>query len=383
MFNKFESDLDDDRKPGWLELFYDLAVVAALAASNDSFISNPSAKTSLFAVVGLATLFSIWLLTTLIHNRFAIEGVAYRILLLIQMSGILLTAISVNEGDLIGWQGGLIGLGFVLITISGMYALARIQVGQSVPGLKIAISSPLIGALFCFAGTLLSKEMLLSIITLSLVVTMAPILISFLHHAGGDFPLHTDHLRERLGLLFIVAVGETFAHLVGVLTSSTQGADYRFFFLLLIFYFALAISYFDGVFGMRKTAHPRLWRITVFANFILILGITAASDEMAMFASTDTGTAQANSAGLFAIAIGLLLIGLTILEVITNGCFVFLTWVQLVFIAAVVVFGVRAMVNGDLQTRTGILLLAITFISWLLLRVALTSKALRQEANSN
>ena len=86
MFTRSAIKPGEDRKAGWLELFYDLAVVAALGVSNDAFIEHPSFETAYFSLLALAALFSVWLLTTLIHNRFAIDGIIYRILLLLQMS---------------------------------------------------------------------------------------------------------------------------------------------------------------------------------------------------------------------------------------------------------------------------------------------------------
>ena len=383
MFTRSAIKPGEDRKAGWLELFYDLAVVAALGASNDAFIQNPSAETAYFALLALGALFSLWLLTTLIHNRFAIDGIIYRILLLLQMSGILLTAISAGEGESIGWQGGLISLGFVFLTIGGMYTLARIQIGRPVQGLKVSIISTALGALICFAGVLLSKETLLYVFALALIVTMAPILISFLRNVSHDYPLHPDHLRERLGLLFLIAIGESLIHLVGVLTEATAGSDYRFFFLVVLFDLALATAYFEGVFSKRRTAHPRLWRGTVFAHFILILGVTAIADEMAIFASTDPGSTEAANAGVFAVAIGLLLIGLTLLEVITNNRMVNLTWAQAALAAAVMAFGLYQIRNGDTQSRIGILLLSIAFITWLVMRVAISRRALELADRGN
>ena len=383
MFTRSAIKPGEDRKAGWLELFYDLAVVAALGASNDAFIQNPSAETAYFALLALGALFSLWLLTTLIHNRFAIDGIIYRILLLLQMSGILLTAISAGEGESIGWQGGLISLGFVFLTIGGMYALARIQIGRPVQGLKVSIISTALGALICFAGVLLSKETLLYVFALALIVTMAPILISFLRNVSQDYPLHPDHLRERLGLLFLIAIGESLIHLVGVLTEATAGSDYRFFFLVVLFDLALATAYFEGVLSKRRTAHPRLWRGTVFAHFILILGVTAIADEMAIFASTDPGSTEAANAGVFAVAIGLLLIGLTLLEVITNYRMVNLTWAQAALAAAVMAFGLYQIRNGDTQSRIGILLLSIAFITWLVMRVAISRRALELADRGN
>ena len=383
MFTRSAIKPGEDRKAGWLELFYDLAVVAALGVSNDAFIEHPSFETAYFSLLALAALFSVWLLTTLIHNRFAIDGIIYRILLLLQMSGILLTAISVGEGSAIDWRGGLISLGFVFLTIGGMYGLARIQIGRPVQGLKVSIISTALGALICFAGVLLSKETLLYVFALALIVTMAPILISFLRNVSHDYPLHPDHLRERLGLLFLIAIGESLIHLVGVLTEATAGSDYRFFFLVVLFDLALATAYFEGVFSKRRTAHPRLWRGTVFAHFILILGVTAIADEMAIFASTDPGSTEAANAGVFAVAIGLLLIGLTLLEVITNNRMVNLTWAQAALAAAVMAFGLYQIRNGDTQSRIGILLLSIAFITWLVMRVAISRRALELADRGN
>ncbi len=383
MFTRSAIKPGEDRKAGWLELFYDLAVVAALGVSNDAFIEHPSFETAYFSLLALAALFSVWLLTTLIHNRFAIDGIIYRILLLLQMSGILLTAISVGEGSAIDWRGGLISLGFVFLTIGGMYTLARIQIGRPVQGLKVSIISTALGAFICFAGVLLSKEALLYVFALALLVTMAPILFSFLRNVSQDFPLHPDHLRERLGLLFLIAIGESLIHIVGVLTNTTAGSDYRFFFLIVIFDLALATAYFEGVFSKRKPAHPRLLIGIIFAHFILILGVTAAADEMAIFASSDPGTTEAANAGVFAVAIGLLLIGLTLLEVLINNRLVNLTWAQAALAAAAMLDGLYQIRNGNTQSRIGILLISIAFITWLVMRVAISRRELEVTAPSN
>jgi hypothetical protein len=172
-------------------------------------------------------------------------------------------------------------------------------------------------------------------------------------------------------------------HLVGVLTKTTEGSDYRFFFLAILFDLALATVYFEGVFSKRRTAHPRLWRGTVFAHFILILGVTAAADVTAIFASTDPGTTEAAHAGVFAVAIGLLLIGLTLLEVITNNRVVNLTWAQAALAAAVMVDGLYQIRNGHTQSRIGILLLSIAFIIWSVMRVAISRRSLELADRSN
>lgn len=139
----------EERKPGWLELFYDLAVVAALAASNDSFIEDPTVESGIFAVLSLAALFSFWLLTSLVHNRFPVDGLLYRVLLLIQMSGILLAAVALNAGTSTSWRYGLLAMAIALVTISCMFALAWVRVRQPVPGIRVSIISPLLGAAAC------------------------------------------------------------------------------------------------------------------------------------------------------------------------------------------------------------------------------------------
>lgn len=82
------------------------------------------------------------------------------------------------------------------------------------------------------------------------------------------------------------------------MTNATQGVDYRLFALVMIFNFSIAAFYFDDVFAEHKKPNPRAWRTTVFAHFLLLVGVGAAADEMAIFAGSDSSIWPPDSAGL-------------------------------------------------------------------------------------
>lgn len=361
----------EERKPGWLELFYDLAVVAALAASNDSFIEDPTVESGIFAVLSLAALFSFWLLTSLVHNRFPVDGLLYRVLLLIQMSGILLAAVALNAGTSTSWRYGLLAMAIALVTISCMFALAWVRVRQPVPGIRVSIISPLLGAAACLVALALPREQLAWSLTAVIAITLVPIFFTLSKNKADVFRIHANHLRERLGLLLLIAIGEGFIQLVARMTNATQGVDYRLFALVMIFNFSIAAFYFDDVFAEHKKPNPRAWRTTVFAHFLLLVGVGAAADEMAIFAGSDSSIWPPDSAGLFALAIGALLVGLTILEWNTLGRLAPLDIAQCLLAAGVIGYGVIEIAIQQSQTRAGVFALTLIFIAWALLRVGL------------
>ena len=371
------------RRAGWLELFYDLAVVAALAASSDLFIEDPNIDSGLFAVLSLGTLFIFWFLTSLIHNRFLVDGLMYRGLLLIQMACILLAAIAINADASITWRGGLLSMAITLVTISCLFVIAATRADQPIPGIRVSIISPLVGALICLFGATLPRDLLPLVIAVVISVTLVPIMLTLRKKDAGVFPIHPEHLRERLSLLLLIAIGEGFIQLVVQITNSEQPIDYRFFALVLLFNPSIAAFCFDDVFAENKLANPRLWRVTVFAHFLLILGVGAAVDEMAIFAGTTQSTWPPDSAGFFALAVGALLVGLTILAWNTMGRLAPLDIAQGVLAAGVVGYGILEIVLQLPQTRGGVLALAVLFIAWSLLRVGLRFRSAKSAAVRN
>ncbi|MDA3022587.1 MAG: low temperature requirement protein A [Actinomycetota bacterium] len=369
-----------ERKAGWLELFYDLAVVAALIVTNDSFVDHPTLGSGVFAVLSLVALFGLWFLTSLIHNRFPVDGLPYRGLLLIQMACILLAALAINSDAVITWQDGLLSMAVALITISCLFAIARKRAGQPVPGIRVSIISPLLGAVVCLIGVTLSRDLLALIIAVVITVALAPIMFTLREHDGGVFPIHPDHLRERLGLLLLIAIGEGFIQLMAQIARSEQEIDYRFFVLVLLFNLSIAVFYFDDVYAENKVANPRLWRTTAFAHFLLIIGVAATVDEMAIFAGTPQSTWPPDSAGLFSLAIGALLVGFTLLEWITMGRLAPLDIAQGLLAAGVITYGIIEIVLNLAQTRGGVLTLAMFFIAWLLLRMSLKLRRTKSTA---
>lgn len=309
-----------EHKAEWLELFYDLVLVAALSSSNHAFVVAPTIGHAVVAMLAILGLFLLWLLTTLMHNRFMVDGIIYRSLLLIQMMGLLIAAIAANPNDDISWQYSLTSYALALATVGLMFALAPVMIGRPVPGVWIAALGCLLAAGICLITVLLPEWVSSWAMVLAILLSLGPVAYYFARRASTTFPLHADHLRERLGLLVLIVIGEGFLQLLNSAHDKGSDVDIRFFLLVFLFNFALGAAYFDGVFTKGKDSDSRLWGATVLAHFFLIVGIIIGSDELAIFAGVDPEASVDSGGVLFAVAVSLIFLSLGALDAISHHC---------------------------------------------------------------
>jgi low temperature requirement protein LtrA len=262
---------------GWLELFYDLVMVAATIVFSHSLAHEPSWEHGGWTAAMFSLLWWAWLLTTLNINADPREDAVRRIMIFAQM--FLVVMLTVVGGHIIDPRQDLVGLlyGALLLSVAALYERTRRAEPALggfarrrrdllfVAGLLVMISSPLPVA----------PEVVCWVVASVLIV--APVVSGRLDR-GIDRPaVNRDHLVERMAALTTVVFGEAFVTVA--VTSTTrhlQGVNFIVLGLEFVVVFSIWLAYFDdiAVAGMPEPSRAqRAWMILHLPLDLAIVGM--------------------------------------------------------------------------------------------------------------
>jgi low temperature requirement protein LtrA len=270
---------ETERHVTWLELFYDLIFVAAVAQLARSLSNDYSWVGMLRFTVLFVPVWWAWVGHTFYLTRFDTEDVGHRLLTMAQMAAAASLAVHVPAAL------GATSAGFAL-----SYAAVRfILVAEYLrAGHHIAVVRPLTSryaAGFGGAASLWAVSALVpapwrfGIWGVALAVDfLTPLTAGQLH---VNFPPHLMHLPERFGLFTIIVLGEAVVSVVmGIGTGGlTIGSGLAGIMGLLVA-FALWWGYFEGAKGaavLALSTSRHLWRYQqwLYSHLPLLMGITA------------------------------------------------------------------------------------------------------------
>jgi low temperature requirement protein LtrA len=240
----------------WLELFYDLVFVAAILVLSSAVSHAHHSLRVLCAVAVFSALWWIWLETTLFTDRFRVDDVVHRVLVLAQMFLVILVAMEAHEGVI--RDSAYLSITYALLvgTVAVMYA--RRARTSDVPGAYARTQAMYLAAavliLFVAAAVEPARE----------VLWVVAILVTFLpfHQSANRpsaTPLDERHLVERLGALTIIVCGEAFVKVaIAVSQGSIEDVDVIALAFEFVLVFAIWTSYFDDIpgAGLRRRLVP-------------------------------------------------------------------------------------------------------------------------------
>jgi len=272
-------EAETERHVTWLELFYDLIFVAAVAQLARS-LSDDYSWIGIFRFsVLFVPVWWAWVGHTFYLTRFDTEDVGHRLLTMAQMAAAASLAVHVPEAL------GATSAGFAL-----SYAAVRfILVAEYLrAGHHIAVVRPLTSryaAGFGSAASLWAVSALVpapwrfGIWGVALAVDfLTPLTAGQLH---VSFPPHLMHLPERFGLFAIIVIGEAVVSVVmGIGTGGLNFGSGLAGTMGLLVAFALWWGYFEGAKGaavLALSARRHLWRYQqwLYSHLPLLMGITA------------------------------------------------------------------------------------------------------------
>ena len=271
-------DAAGERHATWLELFYDLVFVAAVAQLATTLGSDYSWSGMLRFSLLFVPVWWVWVGHTFYLTRFDTEDVGHRLLTMAEMAAAASLAVHVPAAL------GATSAGFALSYAAVRFILVAqyLRAGHHIPlvlpltsryaaGFGAAASlwalSALVPAPFRFGlwGVALSVDFL------------TPLTAGQLH---VRFPPHLMHLPERFGLFTIIVLGEAVVSVVMALGGGLTFVSAMAGFMGLLVAFALWWGYFEGARGAAARAlsvSRDLWRYQqwLYSHLPLLMGITA------------------------------------------------------------------------------------------------------------
>ncbi|MEA3502661.1 MAG: low temperature requirement protein A [Actinomycetota bacterium] len=198
---------ESERSATWLELFYDLAFVAAVAMMGTRLVHGVTWASLASYLAYFALVWWLWASHTFYADRYDTDDLIYRLLAGAQMVGVVLIAVSVSLGEAGSTMVFAIGYTAVRLILLALYARAY----KYVPATRELVRGYLIG--FGSASAL----WLVSIVVpepyrfwlwgIAFAVDLATPYV--LRRAQAAAPLDVSHLPERFGLFTILVLGES------------------------------------------------------------------------------------------------------------------------------------------------------------------------------
>ena len=111
----------------WIELFYDLVFVAAILVFSTAVSHLHDVERIAWVVVVFSAVWWVWLSTTIFANRYRVTDLGHRLLVLVQMFGVVLIAIEARAGIADDEVSLVATYGALIATIAVMYWRAARQ----------------------------------------------------------------------------------------------------------------------------------------------------------------------------------------------------------------------------------------------------------------
>ena len=308
-----------ERRASWLELFFDVGFVAAIAQLSSSLAQDYSTTGLLRFGFLLFLVWWAWFGQTLYSTRFDAEDGLQRFLVLLQLFAV--AAMAANaKGDLASRDSAGFGAAYGamrLVLVTQYWRARRLPDTRSVSTLY-AIGFGL-AAVFWILGALLPAPLRFVVWSLALVVDVStPSLAARLGHSFAPDP---KHLPERLGLFTIILLGEFVASVMRGMErqESWPPAAVAAAFLSLGFAIAIWSIYFDVLKGaeerdLRQLFDGGLW-VRCHAHYglslaIVVLGISLEHTVAGLPASVPHGEEM----GILAFSVTLLALSLLLMR---------------------------------------------------------------------
>jgi low temperature requirement protein LtrA len=274
----------------WLELFYDLVMVAAIIVFSHGLSVQPTWEIALKTLVIFTVLWWVWLITTLLVNADPSTNTLRRGLLFAQMLTMVLLII-VGSHTEIPWREPLAPIvGVLLIVVAALHEVTR----RTRKDLAIFaatrrntfLASAILATLSGFVP--LVAAWVLWIVTGALMV--APVLIDR-YDAGLERPAtNLAHLAERLAGLTTIVIGESFIR-VALTGSSRHLYEINFVIVCLEFLVVCSIwiAYFDSIAMAGMPPGRKRQRWWLLGHLPLHVGVIGTAVGLGAFTTLHSG----------------------------------------------------------------------------------------------
>ncbi len=271
---------DEPRHSTWLELFFDLVFVVAVAQLGQQLSHDVSAEGFLRFLAFSVPVWWAWMGFTFYANRFDTDDVPYRLLVFAAMLGVAALATTLPDAFAGASRGFVLSYVFVRVVLLALYARAIRHVEE---GRRIAVfyfCAFAAAVVVWLASLLFAAPARYWLWALALVIEVAAPMVGWRLIPGA--PVDPRHAPERLGLLTIIVLGESVFAVVLAVTNVNWSADAV---LAALGGFLCAAAfwwiYFEFVnpeylfAALRRRGRILRGLVFVYANFPVIAGLAA------------------------------------------------------------------------------------------------------------
>lgn len=311
---------EPERLATWLELFYDLVFVAAVAMMGTRLVHDVS-WLSIASYLGyFALVWWLWASHTFYANRYDTDDLIYRLLAGAQMVGVALIAVSVSLGEAGSTVVFALGYTAVRLILLVLYARAYrhvIETRDLVRGYLIGFGS---ASALWLVSIVVPEPYRFWLWVVAFAVDLATPYV--LRRAQAAVPLDVSHLSERFGIFTIIVLGTSIvAVTVGLSHVSWQLSTTLVGILGLGTATCLWWINFDHLEGsvVRREGDRRDWRPTVwiYSHLPLAIGLAmlGVSVEIAIVAADHGHEYHAAERWLLVGSIALALFAMAVIQV--------------------------------------------------------------------
>jgi low temperature requirement protein LtrA len=268
----------EERRATWLELFYDLVFVVAIAELSH----NLSKDVSLGGFIGFVALFIpiwwCWIGATFYATLFDTDDLGDRLLTLLQMSVIIALTVNLHHGLSTSSHGFAIAYIAARCILILQYLIAGHYVTEARPLTSWYVKGFSIGTVFWLVSLFVPIPWRFGCWTLGLIV-------EFITPIGtGDLavkiPPNMSHVPERLGLFTIIVLGESMAAVVrGVAGKQWDTSSILTAVLGVSIAFSFWWLYFDSVdtspLETMKAGKIKIFLTWLYSHLFLAIGLAA------------------------------------------------------------------------------------------------------------
>jgi len=270
---------ESERHATWLELFYDLVFVVAIARLTHTLNQDVSLTGVLSFIVLFIPVWWVWIGTTFYATRFDTDDLGHRLLTALQIATITALAVNIQQGLAENSAGFALAYAAARAVLVAKYLRAIRHVEAARPlTTRYALGFGLAAAIwFLSALTLTPFRFLLW--ALGLIVDFATPLSAGQLHAR--LAPHPSHLPERFGLFTLIVLGES-------VTAVVEGvSEHRWeVFSVVAAGFGLSIAfslwwiYFDNLDGSaiaaaREAGQVGIYQTWLYIHLPLLIGLSA------------------------------------------------------------------------------------------------------------
>jgi low temperature requirement protein LtrA len=280
------SAFDSIENVSWLELFYDLVMVAAIIVFSHGLSAVPTWQTALKTVIIFSVLWWVWLITTLLVNADPSTNTLRRGLMFAQMLTMVLLII-VGSHTEVPWRDPLAPIVGVLLFLVAVFHEVTRRTNPALAGFAVPRRNAFLAAAILATISGFLPHRISGFVWIATGILMVGPVVFGRFDRGVERPANNlEHLADRLAALTTIVIGESFIR-VALTGSGRHLYEINFTIVCLEFFVVCSIwiAYFDDFAVARMPPTPRRQRWWLIGHLPLHVGIIGAAVGLGAFST--------------------------------------------------------------------------------------------------